>query len=160
MSALVHKALIVVVCASAIALDASAFTFSDGATATCSSSGKEVIEVDGGPNSRVVVLNHIARTERYGDGYTITWNAAKLASLPPAMHDLIFFHECAHATVPTQDELRANCEGLRMMRTANRAGFAVESQLAAFYGPGNDYWAKTLKCADASAKAPPKPSSE
>ena len=157
MRAGLDKALFVGLCASAAALDASAFTFSDGATATCSSSGKQVIEVDGGPNSRVVVLNHIARTERDGDGYTITWNAAKLATLPPAMHDLIFFHECAHATVPTQDELRANCEGLRMMRAANRGGFAIESQLAAFYGPGNDYWAKTLKCADAPAQALPKP---
>ena len=44
-----------------------------------------------------------------------------------------------------------------MMRAANRGGFAVESQLAAFYGPGNDYWAKTLKCADAPAQALPKP---
>ncbi|MEP6943838.1 MAG: hypothetical protein ABI981_12920 [Betaproteobacteria bacterium] len=154
------KALVLSLCGFVIAVDASAFTFSDGATATCRSGGKPVNEVDGGPDSRVVVLNHVARTDRDGDGYTITWNATKLASLPPAMHDLIFFHECAHATVPTQDELRANCEGLRMMRAANRGGFAVESKLAAFYGPGNDYWAKTLKCADAPVKEPTKPSSE
>jgi len=160
MSGSAGRALVVVLCASATALDSSAFTFSDGATATCSSSGKQVREIDGAPDSLVVLQNRVARTERDGDGYTIAWNATKLATLPPAMHDLIFFHECAHATVPTQDELRANCEGLRMMRAANRGGFAVESQLAAFYGPGNDYWAKTLKCADSPAKAAPKPSSE
>ena len=70
------------------------------------------------------------------------------------MHDLIFFHECAHAQIPTTDELRANCVGLKMMRAAGKGGFAVESKLAAFYGPGNDYWARTLKCADTESAAP------
>ena len=78
----------------------------------------------------------------------------KLNSLPPDVHDFIFFHECAHARIPTRDELRANCVGLKAMREAGRAGFAVESRLAAFYGPGNDYWAKTLRCADAESAAP------
>lgn len=129
-----------------------AFTFSDGTTTTCLATGRQVIEVDGGPDSRVVKLNYTATTERTAGagGYTITWNAAKLASLPPAVHDLIFFHECAHATLPTQDELRANCEGLRMMRATGRAGAAVEAQLALFYGAANPYWVNTLKCADPS----------
>jgi len=127
-----------------------AFTFSDGTATTCSASGHQVTEVDGGSDSRVVKLNYTATTERGpgGAGYTITWNAAKLAILPPAVHDLIFFHECAHATLPTQDELRANCEGLRMMRAAGRAGAAVEAQLALFYGAANPYWVNTLKCAN------------
>jgi hypothetical protein len=35
------------------------------------------------------------------------------------------------------------------MRTAGRAGFKVESRLAAFYGPDNSYWRQTLACANA-----------
>ena len=93
--------------------------------------------------------------EPVGTGYVIQWNAGKLEPLPPAIHDLIFFHECAHAQLPTTDELSANCAGLKAMRAAGRAGFAVESKLAAFYGPGNQYWAETLKCADAETAAPP-----
>jgi hypothetical protein len=64
------------------------------------------------------------------------------------MHDFIFFHECAHASVPTQEELVANCEGLRAMRAAGRAGPAVEARLGAFYGRGNEYWRKTVACAN------------
>jgi hypothetical protein len=46
----------------------------------------------------------------------INWNVQKLSSLPPAAHDFIYFHECAHAHVPTSDELLANCVGLVDMR--------------------------------------------
>ena len=37
-------------------------------------------------------------------------------------------------------------------RAAGRAGFTVESKIAAFYGPGNTYWTRTLACANASAE--------
>ena len=135
---------------------ASAFTFSDGTSATCTARGEVVSEIDAAPGSRVMQLNYTAITGRSGSGYQIQWNAKKFASLPPAIHDLLFFHECAHAQVPTTDETRANCEGLKAMRAAGRAGFAVESRLAAFYGAGSEYWAKTLKCANEGIEpAPP-----
>lgn len=134
---------------------ASAFTFSDGTSATCTASGEVVNEIDAAPGSRVMQLNYTAITERSGSRYQIQWNAKKLASLPPAIHDLLFFHECAHAQVPTTDETRANCEGLKAMRAAGRAGFAVESRLAAFYGAGSEYWAKTLKCANEGIEPTP-----
>ena len=73
------------------------------------------------------------------------------------MHDFIFFHECAHASVPTQSEVTANCVGLQAMRTAGRAGFGVESKLAAFYGQNNPYWSKTLSCANAFKESPKPP---
>jgi hypothetical protein len=41
---------------------------------------------------------------------------------------------------------------------SDAAGFAVESKLAAFYGPGSPYWAGTLKCADAASESTPKAS--
>jgi hypothetical protein len=129
----------------------SAFTFSDGTSAAC----EGATEIDAAPDVRVIQLNHTAITERGPSGYQIQWNARKLASLPPAIHDLLFFHECAHAQVPTKDEVRANCEGLIAMRAAGRAGFAVESKLAAFYGAGSEYWAKTLKCANEASEPPP-----
>jgi hypothetical protein len=120
--------------------------------------GRAVVEIDGPSGSKVVQLGRTGITEPLGSGYVIQWNAGKLDQLPPAMHDLIFFHECAHAQVPTTDELRANCAGLLAMRAAGRAGFAVESRLAAFYGPGSQYWANTLQCANADVAPPPKAS--
>jgi hypothetical protein len=96
-------------------------------------------------------MNYTGRTVRVGSGYQIVWNAQKLAALPPVVHDYLFFHECAHARVPTTDEVEANCAGLKDMRAAGRAGVAVEARLAAFYGPNNGYWMNTLRCANADA---------
>jgi hypothetical protein len=137
------------------AIDGAAFVLSDGTTTVCMANGRPVIEIDAPPDSGVVQLGYTGITEAAGSGYRIQWNTRKLGQLPPAMHDLIFFHECAHAQVPTSDEVRANCAGLKAMRAAGRGGFAVESKLAAYYGPGNEYWAKTLKCADAEIAPPP-----
>lgn len=139
-----------------MASEAAAFVFSDGTTAECTAGGRTVIEIEGAPGSKVVELGRTGITERVGSAYVIQWNEEKLAQLPPAIHDFIFFHECAHAQIPTTDELRANCAGLKAMRAAGRAGFAVESKMAAFYGPGNQYWAGTLQCADAANEAAPR----
>ena len=136
--------------------EAIAFVFSNGVTGECTADGRAVQEIEAAPDSALVQRGDVAITKPAGSGYEIQWNARKLAALPPAMHDLIFFHECAHAQIPTNDELRANCVGLRMMRVAGKGGFAVESKLAAFYGPGSDYWARTLKCADAEAARSPR----
>lgn len=140
-----------------VSFEATAFRFSDGSLAVCVAAGQDVPEFNAGEN---VDVNFTGRTDKDGSGYRILWNPRKLDSLPPAMHDFLFFHECAHAQVPTRDELQANCVGLKQMRIAGRAGFAIEAKLAAFYGPGNDYWTKTLKCAGAGPPPPaatPKP---
>ncbi len=147
------------VAASMVSFDATAFVFSDGTTAVCKAGDRTVIEIDAPSGSRLVQLGHAGATSAMGSGYQIQWNAKKLAELPPAVHDLIFFHECAHAQIPTTDEVRANCAGLMAMREAGRAGFAVESKLTVFFGAGNDYWAKTLKCANAQLASPPTPAS-
>ena len=125
---------------------ASAFTFSDGKSAGCYANGTLVPEalLDAPP----VELSFTGKTIRAESGYRIVWNEKKLNSLPPEMHDFIFFHECAHAKIDTVDETMANCAGLKDMREAGRAGPQVEAKLAAFYGPGNAYWARTLKCAN------------
>jgi hypothetical protein len=131
-----------------------AFTFVDGTTMRCFAAGQPVKEYDAPPEHRLVVDNHIGLVEPDGAGYRIAWNAAMLRSLPREVHDFIFFHECAHASVPTQDELTANCVGLKVMRAAGRAGFAVETHLGAFYGRGSEYWRKTVACADADENPP------
>lgn len=128
---------------------APAFTFSDGTTTRCFAAAEPVAEYDATPHDPLVVQGHAGRTERNGPGYRITWNAAVLSTLPPELHDLLFFHECAHASVPTLDEVLANCVGLKTMRAAGRAGFAVEARLEAFYGRYSEYWQKTLACANA-----------
>jgi hypothetical protein len=133
---------------------AAAFTFKDGTTLHCIARGEPVEEYNAPPGHPLILRNHIAITEPNGSGYRIVWNAAKLGSLPPDMHDFIFFHECAHASVPTRDEFVANCVGLMAMRGAGRAGFAVETRLAAFYGRNSSYWQKTLECANANREAP------
>ena len=130
---------------------AGAFTFSDGTSATCVARGETVAEY--GPPPGTEVMNFTGKTVKVGSGYQIIWNSEKLAGLPPAVHDLLFFHECAHAKVPTTDEVQANCVGLKDMRAAGRAGLAVEAKLAAFYGATNGYWVNTLRCANAEPKA-------
>jgi hypothetical protein len=129
-------------------LGADAFTFADGTSASCVAGGKTVGELEAQPGP--AGLGFTGKTVRLPSGFQILWNVEKLRSLPPEVHDYIFFHECAHARVPTDDELQANCAGLQDMRAAGRAGFAVESRLGAFYGPGSDYWTRTLQCANAA----------
>jgi hypothetical protein len=126
--------------------DAWGFTFADGASMGCYANAALVPEtvIDAPP----VEITFTGKTIRSETGYQIVWNEKKLNSLPPEVHDFIFFHECAHAKVDTVDETMANCAGLKDMRAAGRAGPAVEARLAAFYGPGNAYWMRTLKCAD------------
>jgi len=129
--------------------EAAAFTFSDGTTMRCIVGGAPIEEIMAAPSHPVVQRGRIAITGKVGSSYQIVWNEAQLQALPPEMHDFIFFHECAHASVPTQSEVTANCVGLQAMRTAGRAGFKVESRLAAFYGPNSAYWQQTLACANA-----------
>jgi hypothetical protein len=137
--------------------DAAAFTFTDGTTMRCIVAGGPVEELAALPSHWIMARGRIAITERVGSGYRIVWNEAQLKTLPPEMHDFIFFHECAHASIPTQSEVTANCVGLQAMRTAGRAGFMVESKLANFYGPNNEYWRQTLSCANAFKESPKPP---
>ena len=125
---------------------AAAFTLADGTARQCVAGGRIVPELEMPAGTDAAFT---ARTVHSEGGYRIVWNRRKLLALPPTVRDFLFFHECAHARLATQEELAANCGGLRDMRAAGRAGFAVEAKLAAFYGPRNAYWAKTLECANA-----------
>jgi hypothetical protein len=150
-----HSALCLLFAVSLLAgVPAIAFTFSDGTTTQCIVHGRAVEEFYAPPEHEVSRLRRTGVTVTSGGDYLIVWNAKMLSELPPAIHDLLFFHECAHAQVPTKEEIRANCEGLKAMRAAGRAGFAIETQLAAFYGERNRaYWEATLRCANATGEA-------
>src|SRR3984893_4599697 len=82
---------------------ADAFTFADGTSASCFAGGKTVKEVDAEASQAGV--DFTGKTVRISSGYLIIWNAERLRALPPEVHDYLFFHECAHARVPTTDEL-------------------------------------------------------
>lgn len=125
---------------------AMAFTLSDGTTMECVVAGKRVPEFEVPADAGA---EFTGRAVASASGYRILWNPARLKALPPVMHDFLFFHECAHAQLGTQEELAANCAGLKAMRAAGRAGLGLEAKLAAFYGAGNPYWVQTLACADA-----------
>jgi hypothetical protein len=130
------------------------FTFSDGTKTECTAHGRVVNEFYAPPEHEVAKLGRIGMTVTNDKSFLIIWNTAELNKLPPAIHDLLFFHECAHAQVPTKEELKANCEGLKAMRAAKRAGFVVENQLAQFYDRigSRGYWEATLNCANAAEK--------
>lgn len=133
----------------ALALPAAAFTFSDGTTLTCMAQGEPVAEVYASPDDPTM-KDRVGRVTRVGDRWQITWNEARLKALPPVLRDFLFFHECAHARVPTEVELEANCVGLVEMRAAGRAGPKVEAEIKGMYGRA-PYWVNTFRCADAVA---------
>lgn len=136
------------------AAPAAAFTFSDGTRTMCVARGEVVTEIEAEPTDPFNPRGRTALAERTADGWRITWNMERMRALPPQVRDFLFFHECAHARVPTQVELEANCAGLVDMRAAGRAGPAFEAKLRAFFPAGNDYWDETFRCADAKAKRP------
>jgi hypothetical protein len=146
---------------------ADAFTMSDGIQFPCIDyRGQEATEIP--VDAAGLTRQNFTGVTQAGQGMapsTITWAMRKLNSLPPPMHDFIFFHECGHAKVPTLDELNANCRGLIDMRQAGRSSPQIEQQLAAFhaalgfmgqqYGMGDVYWANTVRCANSSSADPP-----
>jgi hypothetical protein len=145
------------------------FTFRDGTSASCRTSSGNTVQQVYAPKLAATFLvgGFTGVTTPLPNGSArITWDSGRLSSLPIAAHDYIYFHECAHAHVPTSDELVANCVGLIDMRAAGRSSPSIEEQLRVFhaglgnmgprYGTGADYWTRTLKCAGGGlpAKSP------
>src|SRR5262245_25637457 len=108
-----------------------AFTFSNGQSITCRSFLNQPVTEVGLPTlSGPFHTGYTGVTTVAPNGLAqITWDVQKLAMLPPAVHDFIYFHECAHAHVPTSDELKANCVGLADMRAAGMASPQIEAQI-------------------------------
>ena len=115
---------------------------SDGTTGTCIARGAAVREYEA-PANDPLMRDRTGMTFPENGDYAIAWNLTKLNGLPPAVHDFIFFHECAHARIPTTDELQANCGGLKDMREAGRAGPAVEGGARRVFRCGQRLLGKT-----------------
>jgi hypothetical protein len=146
------------VAAALAAAPSAGFELADGSKATCTARGKSVREY-AAPADDPIMRDRTGLTLPDRNGYVIAWNEAKLAKLPPVVRDFLFFHECAHARVPTTVELTANCEGLKAMRDAGRAGAKVEADLAAYFNANNAgaYWQQTVACADRPPNPPDPP---
>lgn len=82
-----------------------------------------------------------------------------LPRLPAIVKRLVYYHECAHLSLPTLDEVRANCEGLRRMRGNGDISPSQEDELRnIFYslgslppqygGSGKVFWDNTMRCMD------------
>jgi len=130
---------------------AAAFMFADGTTSQCVASGVVVVETFA-PPGHPALENRVALTTRVGDAWQIIWNQERMKVLAPEVRDFLFFHECAHARIPTENEREANCAGLKDMRAAGRAGPAFEKKLRANFAENNAYWNDTFKCANAGTK--------
>lgn len=143
------------VCAALAADAADAFTFRDGSTMQCVVGGVAVPEVVPPSGDPFYSPPRTGQAVRTADGYRILWNEQRLRALPAEVHDFIFFHECAHVRLATENELEANCGGLKDMRAAGRAGPAVEARIRAMFGAANKFWADTFDCADRSESPPP-----
>ena len=145
---------LLLLCAALAAPNAHAFTFRDGSTMERIVRGDAVEEVVPPPGDPFCSPPRTGQAVRTGDRYRILWNEQRLRGLPDAVHDFIFFHECAHARLATDNELEANCAGLKDMRAAGRAGPAVEASIRAMFGPANAFWAETFACADRGDPGP------
>jgi hypothetical protein len=90
----------------------------------------------------------------------IILNMAALSQLPPIMTRFTFYHECTHLVLRTSDEVRASCEGLKLMRAKGELAQGDElivkrehqrlSFLGVKYlGNGKALWDATFECASA-----------
>lgn len=75
----------------------------------------------------------------------------------PHMLDFIFYHECAHATDITRDEIAANCEAYLELERQGMMNEALERALekshrkmmrlpSRYGGSGAAFWDKTMAC--------------
>lgn len=75
----------------------------------------------------------------------------------PHMLDFIFYHECAHATDPTRDEIEANCEAYLELERLGMMNESLDRALARTHrkmtrlpsrygGSGAVFWDKTMAC--------------
>lgn len=141
-------AAVLLACAYAVATPSRAFTLADGTVMQCVARGAVVAEVTAAPGDPDM-KSRTGWARMDGGRWIITWNAERLRVLAPELRDFLFFHECAHARVPTEIELEANCAGLIDMRRAGRGGPAAEQKLRGLVNMQEPYWQDTFACADA-----------
>ncbi len=96
-------------------------------------------------------------------------NHTILSKYPPIVTRFVFYHECAHLTVWTHDEITANCVALKTIRAAGDLSLRDEAKLREHHyglgvldvslgGSGRAFWDATVRCAGARLsedKSPP-----
>lgn len=81
----------------------------------------------------------------------------RIASRSQLAHDLVFYHECAHVRLQTNDEIEANCAAVRDMREAGYLDDEGYAALTAWHrdmgrvapkygGTGRVFWERTEAC--------------
>ena len=109
-------------------------------------------------------LGGAAAVVRYGeDGWPVIYfDRVTLRSIresDPHMLDFIFYHECAHATDSSRDEIAANCEAYLELERLGMMSESLQKALARTHrkmlrlpsrygGSGAVFWEKTLACVD------------
>jgi hypothetical protein len=95
------------------------------------------------------------------DGHPFIWlNYTVLSEFPPIVTRFTFYHECAHLTEQTEDEIKGNCAGLKRMRAAGDLSLKEEATIrenhynmgdldSRYLGSGKNYWDATIRCAGA-----------
>lgn len=89
----------------------------------------------------------------------------------PHMLDFIYYHECAHATDPTRDEIGANCEAFLELERLGLMNETLEAALARTHrkmlrlpsrygGSGAAFWDKTMACVNEQRHAPAAPAGQ
>jgi hypothetical protein len=166
-----------VLCAFVIAPEAAAFDRSDGTKVECvvERNGERRVTREewlghGDSGDRTPELGGAAAVVRLDkDGWPVisfdrvTMNA-RLES-DPHMLDFIFYHECAHATDPSRDEIAANCEAYLELERQGLMNETLERALARTHrkmlrlptrygGSGAVFWDKTMICVHEHHDAP------
>ena len=81
----------------------------------------------------------------------------RIASRSRLAADLVFYHECAHVRLQTDDEIEANCEAVREMRAVGYLDDEGYAALTAWHesmgrvaprygGTGRVFWQRTEAC--------------
>lgn len=109
-------------------------------------------EISGNPPG-----NSIAFATWDGFGNPTIIYSLRYYQLAPLMKQFVWLHECAHLSIPTSDEIQANCTALLQLRDMGLTHH--DEQLIAnwtmsagpvgmqYGGTGEAFWALTLNCA-------------
>ena len=131
-----------------------------GKTWTCYAPHKKTGEIVPVKGMKVPLFSAWSGVMYDGAGWPIImFNRSQLDLYPPIVELFAYHHECAHLTIPTTDEVLANCEGLIAMRRAGDITLALEEVLRDIHyllpdlgleygGSGREFWGATVKCAD------------
>jgi len=131
---------------------------SNSASATCFGrhgiTGQMVQAVEVGGQT---IGNAYATSNWMPNGWPIITYGPRFFLLDPLLQSFVKIHECAHLSIPTSDEIRANCTALKSMRHHGLSD-DEEDEIAnwtrseglidlRYGGTGEAFWNATLACA-------------